>query len=131
MAVKKPVKKSPVKVVAKKPTVTVETKKISNSEFCCWTSVSRSYAKHFFLTILLIANTVLLALILVNQTKMEALRAGWSENYDLLKQVFQTEGYKMQQRQQLEQALEILSQPQQDIPSAENMEFSPEQEQPE
>jgi len=34
MAVKKPVKKTPAKVVAKKPTITVETKKISNLDCC-------------------------------------------------------------------------------------------------
>jgi len=37
----------------------------------------------------------------------------------------------MQQRQQLEQALQVLSQPQQAMPSAEDMQFFPEQEQPE
>lgn len=129
MAVKKPVKKTPVKVVAKKPTITVETKKISNLD-CCSTTSCTSF-KHLFMTILLIANTVLLAVILVNQTRMEALRAGWQENYALLKQVFETEGYKMQQRQQLEQALQILSQPQQDMPPVEDMQVIQQQEQPE
>ena len=126
MAVKKPVKKTPAKVVAKKPTITVETKKISNLD-CCWTTSCVSF-KHLFMTILLIANTVLLAIILINQTRMEALRAGGSENYGLLKQVFQTEGYKMQQRQQLEQALQILSQPQQATP--EGLQMMPEQTEP-
>ncbi|MDD3262420.1 MAG: hypothetical protein PHR61_01115 [Candidatus Absconditabacteria bacterium] len=129
MAVKKPVKKTPVKVVAKKPTITVETKKISNLD-CCSTTSCTSF-KHLFMTILLIANTVLLAVILVNQTRMEALRAGGQENYALLKQVFETEGYKMQQRQQLEQALQILSQPQQDMPPVEDMQVIQQQEQPE
>jgi len=36
MAVKKPVKKAPVKIIATKPTVTVETKKIT-TDSCCLT----------------------------------------------------------------------------------------------
>lgn len=125
MAVKKPVTKVPAKVVATKPTITVETKKISSGSCCStWVSCCPSL-KHLFMTILLIANTVLLAIILVNQTRMEALRAGGSENYSLLKQVFKTEGYKMQQKQQLEQALQILAQPQQ-TPSADNIQVTPE-----
>lgn len=116
MVVKKTVTKAPAKLVATKPTITVETRKISSPEACCWTPKSANccrFTKHFFMIILMVVNTVLLALILVNQTRMEALRAGWSDNYRLLKQVFQTEWYKAQQRQQLEQALQVLSQPQQ------------------
>lgn len=128
MAVKKPVKK----VIATKPIITVETKKISNLEPCCTTPASCCRIwKHFFMIILLIANTVLLSLVLINQTNMEALRAGGSENYGLLKQVYQTEWYKAQQKQQLEQALQILSQPQQAMPSVEEMQISPEEEQAE
>lgn len=128
MVVKKTVKKTPAKAVTKKPAVTVETKKISKSDSCCSTETSCCTSlKHLFITIFLIVNTVLLAIILVNQTKMETLRAGWKENYSLLKQVFETEGYKMQQKEQLEQALQILSQPEQFAPSAEDMQFYPEE----
>lgn len=121
------VKKTVTKTTAT-PTVTVETKKLSSSDSCCstWPSCCRIW-KHLLMTILLIVNTVLLVLVLVNQSRMEALRAGGKENYGLLKQVFQTEGYKMQQRQQLEQALQILSQPQQATPTAENLQATPEQ----
>lgn len=126
MAVKKPVRKAPTKVTTTKPSVTVETKKITNTESCCSTTSCR-FTKHFFIIILLIANTVLLSLVLMNQTKMEAMRAGGAENYTLLKQVFETEGYKMQQKQQLEQALQILSQPQEATPSVEGMQIAPQQ----
>ena len=115
MAVKKPVTKTSAKVVATKPTVTVETKKISSGETCCSPSAScckLNFAK-LFTILLIVVNTILLSLILINQTRMEVLRAGWRENYGLLRQVYQTEGYKGQQKQQLEQALQILSQPQQ------------------
>ncbi len=119
MAVKKTNTKAPAKVVTSKPTVTVETKKISSSDACCSTNSCCVFTKHFFMIVLLVVNTILLALVLVNQSRMESLRAGGKENYALLKQVFETEGYKMQQRQQLEQALQILSQPQQETPVAE------------
>lgn len=133
MVVKKTVKKAPAKkapakkTVAKKPTVTVETKKITSSDTCSTNSCS-TFGKIIIL-LLLIANTVLVSLVLVNQTKMEALRAGGKENYDLLKQVFQTDGYKMQQKQQLEQALQVLAQPQQAINAQANqaLELAPEQ----
>lgn len=128
MVVKKTNTKAAAKVVAAKPTVTVETKKISSVETCCSPANSCCrLGKHFFMILLLVVNTVLLAIVLINQSRMEALRAGGRENYGLLKQVFQTEGYKMQQKQQLEQALQILSQPQQATPSAENMQLTPEQ----
>lgn len=141
MVVKKTVKKAPVKkVITKKvpvknvitkPTVTVETKRISKSDPCCTLGFSSCFSfKNFFIAILLIANTVLLSIILVNQTSIEELRTWGKENYNLLKQVFQTDWYKMQQRQQLEQALEMLSQPQQ-MPSMEDMQQYIEQEQPE
>lgn len=127
MVVKKPITKTPAKVVAK-PTITVETRKISSPESCCSTPCCNNIkVRKAFMLILMVVNTILLALVLINQTKMEALRAGGSENYGLLKQVFQTEGYKMQQRQQLEQALQILSQPQQATPSAEDIQLTPEQ----
>lgn len=100
-------KKVSAKEVAK-PSVTVETKKISNTEMCA--SPKCKIGKHCFMILLLVANTILLAILLINQSKMEQLRAGWKENYGLLKQVFQTEGYKAQQRQQLEQALQVLDQ---------------------
>lgn len=131
MVVKKTVKKAPsklaTKTAVKQPTVTVETKKISNSESCCWTNFSCWSLKNVFITILLIVNTILLSVVLINQTKMEVLRTGWKENYELLKQVFETEWYKTQQKQQLEQALQLLSQPQQMMPSAEEMQITPEQ----
>lgn len=127
MVVKKPVKKVTEKVTKEQPSVTVETKKISNSDSCC--SPNCRLWKHFFMILLLIANTVLLALVLANQTRMESMKAGGKDNYWLLKQVFQTEWYKAQQRQQLEQALQVLSQPQAQ-PALDWIQAQPEVEQP-
>ncbi len=110
----KSVKKPATKVVSK-PTVTVETKKISSGETCCSTPCCR-ISKHCILIGLLVINLVLTVFVLVNQTKVEVLRSGGQENYKLIKQIYKTEWYKLQQKQQLEQALQMLSQPQEQAP---------------
>jgi len=101
------------KTVAKKlPTVTVETKKISE-EVCCGGKMPcapKSMVKIGFM-VLTVLNTILLIALLAGQDKAESLKVGGDDNYKMLKQIFTTEGYKAQQKQQIEQALQMFSNP--------------------
>ncbi len=104
-------KKTPVSA-KKLPTVTVETKKITSNKDCC--DVSTDCCKkeskcHLIGGILLVINTILLVAIFLGQTKFESMRVGGSENYKLLKQVYTSEGYKTQQKQQIEQAIQMFN----------------------
>ena len=104
MAIKKTVAKAT-------PTVTVETKKISSEKnACCAFSSGRHMIKIVVLA-LTVLNTILLISLLSNQDRNEALKVGGNENYKLLKQIFTTDSYKSQQRQQIEQAMEMFSNP--------------------
>lgn len=104
MAIKKTVAKAT-------PTVTVETKKISSEkDVCCATPCGHHIVKIGGL-ILTVINTILLIALLANQDRTEALKVGWSENYKLLKQIFVTDSYKAQQRQQIEQAMQMFANP--------------------
>lgn len=122
---KKPVRKT-TNVATKKPTVRVETKKISNpriecnvSDFCnCCTLVKR-----LAFAIIFLLNTVLLIIVAANQSKVEIMKAGGKENYRILKQIYKTDWYKEQQNQQLLQALQIYSNPEQFMPSFDDMEY--------
>jgi hypothetical protein len=105
MAIKKTVTKAT-------PTVTVETKKISE-EVCC--APKKACCGHHIVKIgfmvLTVLNTVLLIALLANQDKAEALKVGGDDNYKMLKQIFTTDGYKAQQKQQIEQALQMFANP--------------------
>lgn len=99
----------------KKPTVTVETKKMSNAVMsnwdCCstnwdWT-MKRKCCGKIILFLLLIINTVLLISMFCRQSNIEAMRVGGYDNYKMLKQVFSSEGFKNQQKQQIQQAIQL------------------------
>jgi len=102
------IKKTVTKAI---PTVTVETKKIAD-EVC---SASKKCCGHHIVKIgfmvLTVLNTVLLISLLANQDRAEALKVGGDDNYKLLKQIFTTDGYKAQQKQQIEQALQMFANP--------------------
>ena len=61
--------------------------------------------------VLTVLNTILLIALLANQDQAEALKVGGPENYKLLKQIFVSDGYKAQQKQQIEQALQMFANP--------------------
>lgn len=97
------------------PTVTVETKKITaENSACCSpkTLCSGMKACKVIGTILILLNTLLLIVLLVNQSRTETMKVGGRENYSMLRQIFSTEGFKAQQKQQLEEALKAFTTPQ-------------------
>jgi|GEM_PF-3327546 len=99
-------------VVKATPTVTVETKKISE-EVCCGGKMP-CVPKHLVeigFMVLTVLNTILLIALLAGQDKAESLKVGGDDNYKILKQIFTTDGYKAQQKQQIEQALQMFSNP--------------------
>jgi hypothetical protein len=109
-----PVKKTfaSVKTVAKKPTVTVETKKIADD--CCSSKgdagccvPKKHCAGKVLLVGLLVLNAVLSLTVLLRQGSIESMRVGGSENYKMLRQVFQSEGFQAQQKQQIQQAMQM------------------------
>ena len=105
MAIKKTVTKAT-------PTVTVETKKISE-EVCCGSKMpctAKNMVRVGFM-VLTVLNTILLIALLAGQDKAESLKVGGDDNYKMLKQIFTTEWYKAQQKQQIEQALQMFSNP--------------------
>lgn len=107
------IKKAPVKAKAVS-TVTVETKKIASESDVCCAGKAHCSAKHMIkigMMVLTVLNTILLISILANQDNAEALKVGGSDNYKMLKQIFVSEGYKAQQKQQIEQALQMFANP--------------------
>ena len=106
MPVKKKVAK---KRTIKKPTVTVETKKLSKND--CYTRGRWHRRCYVFVRVLmmllLVANTVLLVFLLCQQNKIESMRVGWQENYKMLNEVFRSDAFKAQQKQQIQQAMQM------------------------
>jgi hypothetical protein len=92
----------------KKPTVTVQTKKMSEGE-CCMPK--HHCCRKIFVLLLLILNVVLTSLVLCQQRNIESMRVGGTENYKMLRQVFQSEGFQTQQRQQIQQAMQMYQVP--------------------
>jgi len=101
---------------AKKPTVTVHTKKMP-----AWSDKSEGEWKNchccgkFFVLLLLIANVVLTGLVLYQQRNIESMRVGGRENYEMLRDVFESEGFKAQQKQQIQQAMQMYQVPADDV----------------
>ncbi len=95
------------------PTVTVETKKISSEKDVCCAGgkCPMHHVVKIGFMVLTVLNTILLIALLANQDQWEALKVGGPENYKLLKQIFVSDGYKAQQKQQIEQALQMFSNP--------------------
>ena len=99
-------------IIKATPSVTVETKKVSaEMESCCAKPCAGKHMVKIAFMVLTVLNTVLLISLLANQDKAEALKVGGEENYKMLKQIFTTDGYKKQQAQQIEQALQMFANP--------------------
>ena len=96
------------KKVTKSPAVMVETKKLSAKDSCC-TNMSGPCGKmkHCFMGILLIVNTILLACVLFHQANVEADKVGGRDNYKMVQQIYKSDSFKAQQKQQIEQALQM------------------------
>lgn len=93
------------KKVTKAPAVTVETKKLSAKDTCGMGFCHKM--KHFLVTILLIINTLLLIWIVYNQMNVEAQKVGGKANYQIVQQIYKSDAFKAQQKQQIEQALQM------------------------
>jgi hypothetical protein len=103
----------------KKPTVTVQTKKMSEGE-CCMPKKHHCCGK-IFLMLLLLLNVVLTGLVLCQQRNVESNRVGGMENYKMLQQVFKSEGFKAQQKQQIQQAMQMYQIPTTDTDDAKTL----------
>lgn len=97
--------KMPVaKKFTKKPSVVVETKKMSGE--CCGMK-SPCKMGHLWIVILLILNVLLSVCVLCRQTKIEADRVGGRANYQLVKKIYNSQAFKDQQKTSLEQAIQM------------------------
>ena len=63
--------------------------------------------KHLLILILLIVNTILLICVVSHQMRVEADKVGGGENYKMVQQIYKTDAFKAQQKQQIEQALQM------------------------
>jgi uncharacterized integral membrane protein len=93
------------KKVTKAPAVMVETKKLSAKDTCDMGCCDK--IKHFLVAALLIINTLLLVWILYNQMNVEAQKVGGRWNYQMVQQIYKSDAFQAQQKQQIEQALQM------------------------
>lgn len=84
-------------------------KKDSDSA-CCGIKKHHCFGK-LILMVFLVLNILLTVCVLAQQKKIEAMRVGGEDNYRMLKQVFQSEGFKNQQKQQIQQAMQMYQVP--------------------
>lgn len=94
------------KKTIKSPSVIVETRKISTKDSCSASSCCGDI-KHLILFILIVINTLMIAFVLFNQTKIQADQVGGKENYKMVKQIYKTDMFKEQQTTQIQQALQM------------------------
>lgn len=95
------------KKVTKNPAVMVETKKLSAKDTC---GMGCCKMGHFFVPVLLVLNLLLLVWVLCNQTALEAAKVGGRDNYNMVQQIYKSDAFKAQQKQQIEQALQMYEQ---------------------
>ncbi|MCX6823840.1 MAG: hypothetical protein NT085_01830 [candidate division SR1 bacterium] len=95
------------KKVTKAPAVMVETKKLSAKDSCGMGMGCCGKMKHCFMGILLIVNTILLACVVFHQAHVEADKVGGRDNYKMVQQIYKSDAFKAQQKQQIEQALQM------------------------
>jgi hypothetical protein len=93
------------KKVTKSPAVMVETKKLSAKDTCGMGCCGKM--KHLLIWILFVVNTLLLVWVLVNQLGVEANKVGGRANYRMVQQIYKSDAFKVQQKQQIEQALQM------------------------
>ena len=103
-----PVAKKTEKVSA----VHVETKKM-NDDCCssksCAPSLCGGKCKigHLVVIGLLLLNTILSIVALTSSSKIEAMKVGGRDNYELVQKIYQSKTFQAQQKQQIEQALQM------------------------
>ena len=95
------------KKATKAPAVMVETKKMSAKDTCGMGMWCCGKIKHLLIPIFLIVNTILLICVLCNQTRLESDRVGGRNNYKMVQQIYKSDAFKAQQKQQIEQALQM------------------------
>lgn len=93
------------KKVTKSPAVMVETKKLSAKDTCGIDCCGK--IKHLLIWILFVVNTLLLVWVLINQLTVEANKVGGRDNYRMVQQIYKSDAFKVQQKQQIEQALQM------------------------
>ena len=94
------------KKVTKSPAVMVETKKLSAKD-TCGMGCCGGKMKHILFPILIVINTLLLVCILWNQMNLEFEKVGGRDNYNAVRQIYRSDAFKVQQKQQIEQALQM------------------------
>jgi len=95
------------KKATKAPAVMVETKKISAKDTCACGMTCCGKMKHLLMFILIILNTIMIGVILCNQTKIESEKVGGRANYKMVQQIYKSDAFKMQQAQQIQQVLQM------------------------
>ena len=99
------------KKITKAPAVTVETKKLSAKDSCGMGMCGMCHKiKHLLVLLLIIINTILLICVSRNQVRLEADRVGGTANYKMVQQIYRSDAFKAQQKQQIEQALQQYQQ---------------------
>jgi ABC-type uncharacterized transport system permease subunit len=93
------------KKVTKAPAVMVETKKLSAKDTCDMGYCHKM--KHLLVPVLLVINLLLLVWVLLNQLGLEANKVGGRDNYRMVQQIYKSDAFKAQQKQQIEQALQM------------------------
>ena len=93
------------KKVTKAPAVMVETKKLSGKDTCGMGCCGK--IKHCLVLVFLVINTLLLVWVLCHQTNIEAAKVGGRDNYKMVQQIYKSASFKAQQKQQIEQALQM------------------------
>lgn len=100
------------KKVAKVSAVHVETKKMDDdccSSKSCAPSLCGGKCKvgHLVVIGLLVLNTILSIVALTSSSKIEAMKVGGRDNYELVQKIYGSKTFKAQQKQQIEQALQM------------------------
>lgn len=93
------------KKVTKAPAVMVETKKLSAKDTCAMGHCAK--IRHVLFPILIVLNTLLLVWVLCNQMNVESEKVGGRSNYKMVQQIYKSDAFKAQQKQQIEQALQM------------------------
>ena len=93
------------KKVTKAPAVMVETKKLSAKDTCGMGCCGKM--RHLLVPVLLVLNVLLLVRVLCNQMNVEANKVGGRANYKIVQQIYKSPAFKAQQKQQIEQALQM------------------------
>ena len=93
------------KKVTKAPAVMVETKKLSAKDTCDMGCCGKM--KHLLVPVILVINLLLLVWVLCNQMNVEADKVGGRANYKMVQEIYKSDSFKAQQKQQIEQALQM------------------------